>query len=322
MIRVYTRQKDRVVETPLPPGGKPPSDALWIDLLKPSEAERLALSAALGIRLPDEAGMRQIESSSRLHVDKGAVHLTTNLVTGFEGPESALSPLLIVATPTALVTLRHNESRALTMFTERIGAQPDLFAGRDDGLLALLDAILDRMADTLEIMGGRVDDLSRRVFHISPIRRERRPQDLLHGIGRAGNMTHKIRDGIAGMVRAISFIGPTMAGGWEGERLARFRALGNDADSLKEHAQFMTNEITFLLDATLGQISIEQNKIVKVVSVVALVFGPPTLFAGIWGMNFRHIPELGWKWGYALALGVMAVSAVLPLAYFKRRGWL
>src|SRR5262249_8885884 len=153
----------------------------------------------------------------------------------------------------------------------------------EDGLLTLLDCITDRIADILETMGRQVDDLSRQIFHVQEAKTEQRKehhlQDILHGIGRTGDNTHKIRASINSRTLLSTFVGARLVPRLNVEQTSKYRAVENDLRSLGEHAQFLAHETTFLLDATLGQINIEQNNIIKIFSVVAVIFLPPTLCA-------------------------------------------
>lgn len=335
MITAYTREGNHVLPQTLEHGTMPPADTLWVDLLNPDDHERIFISTALGIDLPNVQEMQEIEASSRLYAEGDALYLTTDIMVGFDTPDPELGTLLAVLAGGKLVTVRYCEPRAISIFADRIKNQPALFTTADDGLLALLDAMTDRTADILETLGRQIDDLSRHIFRPTetqgvkstknnqqPARREKRLQEILMGIGRAGDTTHKIRDSINDMMRLVTFLGYRLCPRLNTEQLAKHRALEIDLRSLSEHAQFMAHETTFLLDATLGQINIEQNAIIKIFSIVSVVFLPPTLFASIWGMNFQHMPELSSPHGYAIAIGVILVSALMPLAFFKHKGWL
>ena len=327
MITVYSLNQGRIVAKQLEMGEVPPEAALWIDMLNPTEHERLFVSTALGLDLPDTQEMLEIEVSSRLYGEKDALYLTIDILCGFDTPNPEVGVLLIVKTPKHLTTVRYCEPRAIQIFAGRLRNDADLFSTVDDGLLSLLDAITDRIADILETVGASTDMLSRQIFRASSqlpkaSQKERQLQEILHGIGKTGDITHKIRGTINDMVRLTTFLGHRLALTLRADQAAKFHALESDLRSLNDHAQFMSHETTFLLDATLGQINIEQNKIIKIFSVVTVVFLPPTLFASMWGMNFHNIPELNWDHGYYMALAVMLISAILPLAYFKHRGWL
>ena len=316
----------------------PPEGTVWIDLLHPDDHERQFISTALSIDLPDFYQMQEIEASSRLYTEGGAHYLTTDILVGFDTPDSALDTLLIVVTPRCLVTVRYCEPRSIKIFAARIQIESDLICSTADGLISLLDAITDRTADIIEILGDRTDVLSRQIFRrpvmietnknkaaeakTTPSKREHRLQEILSGIGLAGDSTHKVRDSINSLVRLTTFLGHRLVPGMNGEQTAKFRAVENDLRSLSEHAQFVAHETAFLLDATLGQINIEQNNIIKIFSLVMVAFTPPTFFASMWGMNFHNMPEYALDAGYPIALSIMAVSAIMPLIYFKKRGWM
>jgi len=198
--------------------------------------------------------------------------------------------------------------------------------------MGLLDAVIDRLADVLERIGTDLDELSRDVFEIAPsgtpttVRRLRGGgrdfQPILRGIGRHGDLTSKARDSLLGIGRIVTFLGQAEELRAHKDSRSRVKTMAGDIVSLSEHAAFLANKTTFLLDATLGMINIQQNNTIKIFSVVAVVFLPPTLIASLYGMNFTVMPELSWPFGYPFALLLMVVSAVLPYVFFKRRGWL
>lgn len=326
MITVYSLRSGRVVVTELMRGDMPPPDAVWIDLLSPEDNDRIFISTALGIDLPNEKDMRAIEASSRLYTESGTVYMTTDVLVGFDTPDPDLDVLLVAYAPHAVVTVRYCTPRSLDIFAQRIKNQSELIGTVQDCLMGMLDSITDRTADIIEGLGKQVDDVSHRVFRVpeSPNVRagEQSLNAIVRAIGRAGDSTHKIRNCVNSMTRLVTFLEAHKGEGFTAEHMVRFRALEGDLRSLSEHAQFMAHETTFLLDATLGQINIEQNNIIKIFSVVAVVFLPPTLIASMWGMNFHHMPELDWAYGYPMALILMVISAILPILFFKRRGWM
>ena len=343
MITIYARQNGKIAPMPYEVGQAMPADPIWIDMLHPSEEEKLAISGAFQMVLPTRSKMAEIESSSRLNTDGGNIFLTTDILVGAETPNPQVDDLTIVVAPQCLITLRYSEPHAIMIYAHRLQQQPHLFATLEDGLLALLDAITDRTADVLEMIGRHIDDMSQQIFRemtqelteepadkrrrrksdrMTGKHKEKHLQQILRGIGQAGDMNHKVRDCVNGTIRLIAYLEPLLTYKLNNEQMTKFRALQRDVRSLAEASQYMANEASFLLDATLGQINIEQNNIIKIFSVVAVVFLPPTLFASIWGMNFHHMPELNEPWGYYLAICVMVTSAILPLLYFRHRGWL
>ncbi|HEU0118793.1 MAG TPA: magnesium transporter CorA family protein [Alphaproteobacteria bacterium] len=321
MITAYTRKNGKVASTEWSKGQPLPSDTIWVDLFKPEDGERDAISQLIGASLPTMAEMQEIETSSRFYVEGDALFMTIDVVAGAETPNPILDVLLIAQTPKCLVTTRYSELCSIATYTNRIKQQSDLFATSEDGLLTLLDAITDRIADILETLGRDVENLSQQIFKIRSGKKEKRMQDILGGVGHAGSVTHKIRGSIEGMTRLLSFLAPRLSPRLNADQMAKLQAVKGDAAALSDHAQFVAQETSFLLDATLGQINVEQNNILKIMSVVMVAFTPPTFLASLWGMNFHDIPEYNWAWGYPMAWAVMIVTAIIPVIYFKKKGW-
>ena len=202
-------------------------------------------------------------------------------------------------------------------------------------LISLLEAVVDRAADHLERAGQIVDDTSKKTFgakrtlsgvHKQNPRKGVNLQELIENIGEEGDFVSKMRESLVSIGRAVAFmqaiVDQQLDKKQAKENVGRIKILQRDIVSLTDHATFLSGKISFLLDAVLGLISIEQNGIIKIFSVAAVVFLPPTLVASIYGMNFAFMPELQWQLGYPLAIGMMIMSAVLPYYYFKGKGWL
>lgn len=343
MITAYLRDGDRLRALTVEPGTPIPAGALWLDALRPEEAERAALGAAVGVDLPTPEDMREIEASSRLYVEDGAVVMTTPVIARGTSRNPDLGPLTFVLTPTILVTIRQSEPLWFAMFAARALRQQNLVASPTEALVGLLEAVVDRAADMLELVAGNLDGLSRKIFAEAaaeepketgrgPFRRRARAaspprdaamlQSVITGIGAAGDLTNKVRDSLGGLERLIAFATATVAPSLSKDQKTRLKTLARDVQGLADHAGFQAMQTNFLLDATLGVINIQQTNIIKIFSVAAAAFLPPTLIASIYGMNFEFMPELSQHWGYPLALVLMVVSAVLPLWYFRRKGWL
>lgn len=300
-------------------------EVVWFDLIRPEPGEEQMLEQRLGLDVPTREEMEEIEASSRLYYEKGAPFMTAILPAQTEGDDPEMAPVTFVLAGDRLITVRYHEPRAFATFAARARKSA---LGSTDGesvLVALLETTVDRLADILERAGADIDALSRRVFRAG----RARPggggdlRGVLEDIGRKGDLTSNIRDSLVTLERLLGFL--THAAGQRStskDLRARIKTLARDARSLTDHSSFLSQKITFLLDATLGMINIEQNSIIKIFSVAAVVFLPPTLIASIYGMNFEVMPELDWPFGYPLALGVMVISAVLPYLLFKRRGWL
>jgi magnesium transporter len=212
-------------------------------------------------------------------------------------------------------------------FTDHIRREPDLARDAPTVLVRLLDSIIDRLADELEALGGEIELISAHIFN-RKVDDRRIPADrltaLLTRIGRAHSLLAKIRYSAVSTARMLSFLIGTERFHEDAQMDTRHHlaSLANDVTSLGEHADFLSDNLTFLLEASLGLISIEQNAAMKLFSWAALIFLPPTLIAGIYGMNFEHMPELDWLLGYPMALFLILAAAVLPILYFKRRGWI
>ncbi len=302
-----------------------PRNLVWVDLISPTHEEEKELEKSLGIDLPTKEEMEEIEISSRLYHENGAAFMTAILPARADGDDPDMQPVTFVLTETRLVTIRYHEPRAFTTFPMRAEKVPMGCETGEGVLIALLEAIVDRLADILERDGRDIDAISRDIFQ----RKGARPtkskdfQKTLETIGQKGDLTSKIRDSLVTLERLIGFLGHCTIQRKSGkETRERVKTLARDLRSLADHASFLSQKITFLLDATLGMINIEQNAIIKIFSVAAVVFLPPTLIASIYGMNFKFMPELDEAYGYPTALALMVFSAILPYVYFKYRRWL
>ena len=317
MIRAFAPDGDQL--RPAGPSDRP----VWFDLLRPDQAELDTVAEALGVEMPTLSDMEEIEPSSRLYTENGVAFLTATVPQGTDGDDPLLAPVTFVLAPDRLVTLRHHEPRAFATFLQRSRQAPAPCTTAENVALGLLDAIADRLADALERAQRDVDAISRAVFRRSagPQAKSRGFQQTLEQIGRTGDLISKMRESLASLERLLGYLGQlTLHRKSDARNVVKI--LARDVRSLIEHCEFLSQKITLLLDATLGMINIEQSGIIKIFSVAAVVFLPPTLIASIYGMNFEVMPELGWRFGYPLALLLMVLAAILPYVYFKRRGWL
>ena len=296
--------------------------SVWIDLLSPTPAEEAEVEELVGLDVPTRADMEEIEASSRLYFEDHAAVMTAILPAHADGDDPEMAPVSFVLTQDRLVTVRYHEPRSFGTFVAR--AQKGGIEAEDGmGLLvALLEVIVDRMADIVERAATEVDGISRRIFR-NPKSAGRDYQTILEEIGRKGDLISNVMDSLLTLERLDRFLAHvTVQKSSAKDMRGRVKTLARDIQSLIDHGNFVAAKVTFLLDATLGMISIEQNKINKILSVVAAVFLPPTLIASIYGMNFEHMPELSWPFGYPLALILMVCTAAGTFLFFKRKGWL
>ena len=324
------------------------SATVWIDLYKPTKDEDVLVERALSIAVPTREEMSEIEASSRLYQEGGAHVMTAILLSQPEHNDSAAAPpakdaafmtsLLSreieppLATPVTfmlaghrLVTVRYVEPQAFKLYLTRAQKKDAACTTGPAVLVGLLEAVIDRAADRVERVQAEVDQLSQSIFSIKGGERTRtRRFDIkIRTIGREGELTSRSRESLLTLDRLLTYLAHAMGERGDDKALrSRVKTAGRDVQSLNDHIGYLSTKITFLLDATLGMISNEQNTIIKIFSVLAVALMPPTLVGTIYGMNFKHIPELEFVWGYPMALGLMVVSAVLPWLYFKRKGWL
>lgn len=296
---------------------------VWLDLHRPTAEEQQLVERCTGLDIPTLEEMQEIEASSRLYDEGDALFMTATLVAQVEAGDPVSAPVTFIVTPRALVTLRHTEPKSFRIFAAH-AQKYRLADARPVGVfLALLETIVDRFADILELISADADRISTEIFHADEIPDERPLEQLLKATGRCGELTSKLRESVASSIRLLTWFGHPDHGFIRDPAIRdRIKTLGRDLASLGDYTHYQTSKIQFLLDATLGRINIEQTKIIKIFSVAAAAFLPPTLIASIYGMNFDVMPELHWPFGYPLAIGVMLLSAVLPLWYFKRKGWL
>jgi len=324
MLRIFSPTGNRT----LAEGEALPADAVWIDLHNPTPAEEALLEAALGIDIPTADDMAEIETSSRLYMDNEAIVLTVTLATGILAETPETCQVSFVLGRHHLVTVRYHDVRSFDNFAAQATRSPELCATPPMALMALIDTIVDRLADGFEHIGRAVDAISSAAFRRSDPRARGRQvrrsnlvlQSLLTRLGAAQDSLNKARESAVSLSRALSFL--MFAAPKDASLSPHIKTQLRDLASLTDQANFIGNNLTFLLDATLGLISIEQNVVLKIFSVAAVVFMPPTLVAGIYGMNFAFMPELQWHLGYPLALLIMLASAVLPYLIFRWRGWM
>ncbi|MGI6851954.1 magnesium/cobalt transporter CorA [Mesorhizobium sp. 1B3] len=299
---------------------------VWVDLVSPTREEEQAIEKWLGVGVPTREEMEEIEISSRLYAEDGVYFMTATLPAHTDSDEPVIAPVTFVLAGKRLVTIRYHEPRAFQTFPMRAEKASIGCTSGETILVGLLEAIVDRLADVLERISRDIEVLSKEIFYPTETKASKRNVGfllLLKQIGRKESLTSNMRNSLTTLQRLSGFLANATGQAKDGKDVrARVKTLSRDVASLADHASFLSQKITFLLDATLGMINIEQNAIIKIVSVAAVVFLPPTVVASIYGMNFDLMPELKWSLGYPLALGLMLVSAVFPFWYFRRRGWL
>jgi len=300
--------------------------ALWIDLIEPTRDEDRLVEAHLGIQIPTRDEMSELEPSSLIYTENGARYMTARILCHSDTEAPKLVPISFILTEKALVTVRYDEPRSFQMFASR-AVKPGGCGHQPEAVLdGLIETIIDRASEILNKVGEQIERTSRKVFEGDPRANERGDafQNVIRGLGRFGDLISNVRESMQSLERMLLYLSanmqrPQRSSGFQAE----WRTAVRDVQSIEEHAGFLNNKIQFILDATLGLVSIEQNKIIKLFSVMSVVMMPPTLIASIYGMNFRKFfPELEWDYGYPFALAFMVIAAAVPFIYFKQRKWL
>jgi len=300
--------------------------AIWIDLLDPSPEETRAVETALAIELPTRKEVQEIEVSSRLYVENQTVFMTATVMVQADMLHPETTPVTFAYQPQRLVTLRFAEPTPFTTFPPKFQRTPEAFATAQKVFMGLVDEIIDRVADILESIGSDLNAVSRILFADASPQPVKKPSvdytAVLTRIGHNGERAANARETLVSITRLLAFFAEARPG-LVGEPLdEHWRTVSKDVSALSDHATFLSNKVNFFLDATLGRINIEQNTIIKLFSVLAVVFLPPTLIASIYGMNFEYMPEIRSVLGYPFSLLLMLLSAILPYVFFKRKGWL
>lgn len=319
MLYAYRTSAGRLTRIAEP---APLTEAVWIDLFRPGPDE-VASVEALGISVPTIEEMEEIEISSRLYREEGVDYMTVVLPGLSAEAMPVLAPVTFIVCDKRVVTVRYHTPRPFDSFPDQAGRGPLDSSDASGTFLGLADEIIARFADILEEIGRALDELSLRVFSENTERQAGALRGALRTIGQVGDRVGRVRLGLLTMERALSFYGQTRAEGAGSKKIAEaIKALQRDIAALGVHADFVYSRISLVDDATLGMISLEQNAAVRIFSVVAVLFMPPTLVASIYGMNFRAMPELDAPWGYPAALAAMVASAAATWVFFKWRKWL
>jgi magnesium transporter len=285
--------------------------------------ERAHVAAATGFDLPTQDEAQEIEESSQLYEEQGALFMTARVVWGGASRDARTTPVTFVLSPGRLVTLRWLDPQPFRTFAQRCVVRGQEAMAADLAFTGLFETIVDRVADSLELVAKDLDELSRQVFaKRTGAKQALDLNDAVKRIGERQGQVSMLRESLVSMMRAINYV-QTNASRWlHEEARKRLKILERDVRALNEHDAFISAKINFLLDAVLGLVNIQQNAIIKIFSVMAVIFMPPTMIASIYGMNFKVMPELEWAYGYPMALGLMVLAGLLPWLFFRWRGWL
>jgi magnesium transporter len=317
---------DRLIHRTLMRDEPIPGGAVWIDLLNPTAPEDKKVETHLGVSIPTREEMHDLEPSEIIYTENGAHYMTARIICKSDTNVPILADVTFILTERALVTVRYDEPGAFDIFLNRVTKPGGCGLEPAAVIEGLFEAIVDRAAEVLRGVGDRIDNASRRIFDgdSSQVEQGGAYQAVIKKIGQYEHIISNVRESMVSVERVLLFLSanfkrPTKAAsGFSPE----WRTSVRDVQAIEEHATFISNKLSFMLQATLGLVSLEQNKIIKLFSVVSVVMMPPTLIASIYGMNFKAMPELEWPFGYPMALGFMVLFAVLPYLLFRWKKWL
>jgi magnesium transporter len=302
-----------------------PEGAVWVDMVNPTAAEDRAVEALAKIAVPTREDMQEIEISSRLYIENGARYMTAILMCHSDTDMPRTTAVTFILAGHRLVTVRYDQPKPFALVENKLARFCAAGITGEMVLMELLDAVIDRCADILERIGADVDHVSHEIFEPDSERHGHAKQysKILIAIGRKGDLTSKVRESLVSIGRLVTFLSAVMEGvKWTKDMREQLKTMQRDVASLTDHASYLAGKITFVLDAMLGVVNLEQNNIIKLFSVMAVVLMPPTLIASIYGMNFKVMPELEWTHGYPFALVMMLCAAIVPYYIFKLKKWL
>lgn len=305
--------------------GPLPDSVVWIDLLNPTPAELARVEAMVGMPLPTREQMAEIEESSRLRVVNGVLSLTVMALVWADTDEPRLTAVGFVLAGRCLVTVHHIDPKAFLAFRRKVSHAPIPLATAESVMGALVDGLIDRTAAVLRRAGLELDTINRRAFRGPSLPRRGEVMDdsgTLKRIGNTGHLVGKAHVSLASVIRMLEFLSSNE--GWNTRKPTRrwARTALQDAAGLDEYSAFLSSKVALLLDSTLGRINVEQNEIVKIVSIITVLLFPPTLVASVCGMNFSWMPGSDESFGYPSALLLMLLSALLPMIFVRLRRWL
>lgn len=325
MLSVYVPAEASLKKIELADAAALPENAVWIDMVKPTAEEDRAVERLAGIAVPTREDMQEIEISSRLYIENGARYMTATLMCHSDTDMPRTTAVTFIVAGHRLVTVRYDIPKPFALVEHKLARSCVPAITGEMVLMELVDAVIDRCADILEKVGADVDQVSHDIFEPESERHGQAKQysQILIAIGRKGDLTSKVRESLVSVGRVVTFLSAVMEGvKWSKDMREQLKTMQRDVSSLTDHASYLSNKITFVLDAMLGVVNLEQNNIIKLFSVMAVVLMPPTLIASIYGMNFKAMPELEWAHGYPMALVMMLAAAVLPYFLFRWKKWL
>jgi magnesium transporter len=295
----------------------------WIDLKSPDQREIDEVCHTTGLRIPSRAELEEIETSSRTYVSANALYVSLPMLAKTAPGVSMATPVGFILTPDTLVTVHFDELPALQHVQDSLAEM----ASTSEVFVRIIEAIVDQLADIEESVEGTFIKMSNEIFaqqsqHGKPSHANADMRALLRQVGHFGSLISLVRGCLLGLIRIIPFVQDQSSDWLKKQCAERLAVAKEDVASLIEFETHLSDKMQFLLDATLGFVNIAQNELFRILTIVSVIGIPPTVLVGVWGMNFKHMPELDWSFGYPLSIAAILLSAAIPTIWFKIRGWL
>jgi magnesium transporter len=330
MLNFYAVREDGLVRLEAPAiSAELFEKAIWIDAHEPTPEEEAFLEENLHLAIPTREEMRDLEESSRLYEENDALYMTAIIVTGVSERRPVKSEISFVVTRKQLITIRYADPLAFKTFAQKCSRQPEAHNTSELVFVSLVEQIVQRIAEVLEKTTTDLDTLAASIFEndITAIQTKKEQniteglQELVRRLGRNSALIGKLRESLLSFSRLLAFC-REKGDAWlpDGAKV-KLETLDRDVQSLAAYEENLASQIGYLQDATFNLINIEQNRVIKVFTIAAVLFLPPTLVATVYGMNFQFMPELKWTLGYPFSLLLMVGSALAPYYWFKRNGW-
>lgn len=304
-------------------GSPLPFAPLWIDVFDPTESEEKWLEEQFCLDVPTRAEAEKKEVMGQFYEENGNIYLTATLVSRTDEQHPETDAVIFILTNSCLITVRHSAPKAFLLYAqklERVTPCPDKPSLVLEGLI---DTINGRLADVMQSIGSSLDEISNKIFSdIAKAVSDKEFYVWLRQVGRTGDLVMKIRESLNSLTRTLNAYGAFVRAHEDQATQNRVSAIQRDIRALTDTAGSLSQEITFLANTIMGLLTMQQNAIIKIFSVAAVMLLPPTLVASIYGMNFEFMPELHWHYGYPLALALMALSAIASYVYFRLKRWL
>jgi magnesium transporter len=323
LVGYVINKKQKIEKVVLGPKKRSKIHVVWLDVLQPTLEEIKWLKKHYGVHIPSSAEVDKIEVMTPFYKEKDAYYMTCTIM----DHKNNNIAITFILTPTCIFTLRYDDSQSIRNFANYVIQNPYICSTPSTALTSLMEILVNKIGDVLGITGNELDLLIQNVLEKPKKDIGRKPQNynkIIHSISYTGNMISKNRESLASLNRMLMYFGQIEDTQYVNKREHRIKLkhLGREISAMTEYANFLSQRNYFLLDGTLGMISVEQNVIIKIFTIAAVVFMPPTLIASVYGMNFAHMPELQSAWGYPIALILMISSSALPYLFFKRKGWI